>query len=264
MASSVVGAFPRQLNQLLGGLAGGKVDESDAPIAQRSERTEIMLLDGFEFLVGGEAVEIVAGSQRLLALLALSADSMSRAEVVNTLWPNKDRTRGFANLRSAHWRLPRAAREIVVVSGDRLALDSAVMCDVTELRRRIAHLSAGVDHNDPRALTAKDLTANLLPAWYEDWVEVEREQLDRLRVRALEVLCERYTAQGRFGEAIEAGLSAVRSEPLRESAHTVLITAHLAEGNRSEARRHYALYENLLRQELGVEPSPELQRLVSE
>ena len=240
---------------------GTVVDESDALVAQGASRSRLSLLGGFELVIDRQIVPIVTGSQRLLAVLALSADGMTRADVVTTLWPNKDRARGFANLRSAHWRLPSEARNVVAVSGDRLMLEPAVQCDVIELRQRIAGLTAGLA--DSATLSVADLTANLLPSWYEDWIIAEREQLDQLRVRALELLCEQLTAQGRFGEAIEAGLTAVTSEPLRESAHKVLIAAHLAEGNRSEARRHYELYEQLLHQELGVVPGPDLQRLVS-
>ena len=56
----------------------------------------------------------------------------------------------------------------------------------------------------------------LLPDWYDDWVAVERERLRELRAHALEALCHRLTAAGRFGEATEAGLAVVRDEPLRE------------------------------------------------
>lgn len=239
------------------------MNESDALIAQGSDSCRLSLLRGFELVIDGQVVPIVAGSQRLLAVLALSGDGMTRADVVSTLWPNKDRPRGFANLRSAHWRLPPEARDVVAVSGDRFMLDPAVECDVIELRQRIARLTAGDADVDSAILSVTDLTTNLLPSWYEDWIIAEREQLDQLRVRALEALCEQLTARGRFGEAVEAGLTAVTSEPLRESAHRVLITAHLAEGNRSEARRHYELYEQLLQQELGAVPGPDLQRLVS-
>jgi DNA-binding SARP family transcriptional activator len=241
---------------------GGIVDELEAPLEQESTRCRLLMLNGFELAIDDQVVEVVSGSQRLLALLALAGVSMTRTEVVNNLWPNKDRARGFANLRSSHWRLPPKARELVTVADDRLSIASSVTCDVSEMRRQVAWLLT-CDRTQPPNLTVTELIAPLLPFWYEDWVQTAREELDRMRVRALEVLCEQFTAQGRFGEAIEAGLSAVTSEPLRESAHKVLITAHLAEGNRSEAHRHYALYEELLDQELGVAPSPDLQRLVS-
>jgi DNA-binding SARP family transcriptional activator len=94
-------------------------------------------------------------------------------------------------------------------------------------------------------------------------VLVERERFHQLRLHALEAVCDRLITAGRYGEAIDAGLAAVAAEPLRESAHRVLIKAHLAEGNHGEADRQYQLCRHILRDELGVEPSNALRRLVS-
>jgi len=106
------------------------------------------------------------------------------------------------------------------------------------------------------------LTVDLLPDWYDDWVLVERERYNQLRLHAIEALCHHLTAAGHHAEAIDAGLAAVRAEPLRESAHQVLIRAHLAEGNRWEAVRQYERCRRLLLDELGVEPSRALQALL--
>ena len=67
---------------------------------------------------------------------------------------------------------------------------------------------------------------------------------------------------GRYGEAVEAALTAIVAEPLRESAQRALLEAHLAESNLIEARRDFLAYRNLVRRELGVEPSVELAALV--
>ena len=83
----------------------------------------------------------------------------------------------------------------------------------------------------------------------------EREHFRQLRLHALEKLCEQLTDEGRFGQAVEAGLAAVSSEPLRESAHRVLIRAYLKEGNWGEAVRQYEACRQVLRHELGIDPS---------
>ncbi len=99
---------------------------------------------------------------------------------------------------------------------------------------------------------------------HRDWVLVERERYRQLRMHALETLCIHLTSVARYAEAIEAGLAAVSSEPLRESAHRVLIHAHLAEGNRCEAIRQYDRYRALLEKELGLRPSAEIAGLLPE
>ena len=106
------------------------------------------------------------------------------------------------------------------------------------------------------------LLTDLLPDCYDDWALVECERFRQLRLHALEALCERLTEAGRYGEAIDAGLAAVRGEPLRESAHRALIKAHLAEGNYVEAGRQYEVCRRIVRDELGIEPSDGLRKLV--
>jgi SARP family transcriptional regulator, regulator of embCAB operon len=107
------------------------------------------------------------------------------------------------------------------------------------------------------------LAAELLPDWYDDWVVAAGESWRQLRLHAMEALAGHLAAARRYGEAAAAAVAAVAAEPLRESAHTALITVHLAEGNRSEAVRQYHRYAQLLRAELGVEPTPAMRRLLA-
>jgi hypothetical protein len=93
---------------------------------------------------------------------------------------------------------------------------------------------------------------NLLPGFYEDWALMERERLRQRILHALEALSEGLAAAGRYADAIEAAMLATTAEPLRESAQRVLIKAHLAEGNLTEAHRSYRAYRDLIHRELGV------------
>jgi DNA-binding SARP family transcriptional activator len=121
-------------------------------------------------------------------------------------------------------------------------------------------LDSGAEVGEPpAALLAR---GEILPDWYDDWLVIERERFRQLRVHALERLCDRLTAAGRFAEAVDAGLAAVESEPLRESAHRALIRTHLAEGNACEALRQYRAFRELLRRELGLRPSELMEALV--
>jgi DNA-binding SARP family transcriptional activator len=121
------------------------------------------------------------------------------------------------------------------------------------------------EEDPPREVLA-DLTplhADLLPEWDEEWLAVEQEAYRQKRLHALErsamILCD----HGRYTDALAAGLGAVRSEPLRESAHRRVIEVHLAEGNPSEVLRHYDSYRRLLAQELGLPPSQRLRQMVA-
>lgn len=59
----------------------------------------------------------------------------------------------------------------------------------------------------------------------------------------------------RHALALDAALTCVGIEPLRESAHRAVAALHLAEHNAVEAVRQYGAFRRLVRAELGVEPS---------
>jgi DNA-binding SARP family transcriptional activator len=95
----------------------------------------------------------------------------------------------------------------------------------------------------------------LLPGWHDEWLLVEREELRQRQLHALEFGARRLIDRARYGEAILFLLAALRAEPLRESAHRLVIEAHLGEGNQSEARRQWQIYAHLVRERLGAAPS---------
>jgi DNA-binding SARP family transcriptional activator len=174
--------------------------------------------------------------------------------------------RAIANLRASIWRLPSHCRPLVDLGTRHIGLAADATVDFTEavaLAHRLIGRSEISDDSDLSGHARAELSSELLPACYDEWVLIERERFRQLRLHALEVQCERLTGQGRHGEAIDAGLTAVCAEPLRESSHRVLISAHLAEGNTAEALRQYELYRRTLDEELGLEPSDVLRDLTA-
>jgi DNA-binding SARP family transcriptional activator len=107
------------------------------------------------------------------------------------------------------------------------------------------------------------LPGGLLPGWYDEWVLVERERLCQLRMHALEAWAGKLAAARRYGEAIQAACAAMGVQPLRESAHRALVRIHLAQGNVAEAVRAYESFRALLAADLGVEPTGQMDALVS-
>jgi DNA-binding SARP family transcriptional activator len=221
----------------------------------------VRLLDGFELTCDGDVVALPLSIQRLLAFLALQGRPVSRAYVAGNLWFERTEGNAHACLRSALWRLPHCSLPLVEATRSQLSLAPHVAVDVREqicLARRVINPALPLEDVDYRAV----LEGELLLDWYDDWVLFERERLRQLRLHALEALAEHLTAQGRYGEAVEAACAALHAAPLRESAHGVLIRVHLAEGNRGEAIRQYRLCRSLLSRKLGLEPPAELDALV--
>jgi DNA-binding SARP family transcriptional activator len=238
-------------------------EERTTPPATQAS-ISLSLVNAFELCCDGHVIDLPLSAQRLLAFVALHEHPIQRAYVAGTLWIDASDQRAAASLRSSLWRINRAGYVLVETAGTRLSLAPDVHVD---LRRALAVadrlLFGSEDAADLEAGEAA-LGGELLPDWYDDWLLFERERFRQVSLHALEALAELLVRAGELPRALEAALSAVRSEPLRESAHRVLIRVHLAEGNRAEALRQCELYRRLLRERLGIEPSPQLDALLAQ
>jgi DNA-binding SARP family transcriptional activator len=229
------------------------------PAAIRAD-TRLTLLGGFEVRHREAPVVLAAAPQRVVAFLALQSRPLRRGHVFGTLWPDAPELRAAACLRSALWRVQTRV-PLLASAGDTLRLADDVSVDFREASRS-AEALLGEEPGDLRGVDRTLLSLDLLPGWYDDWALIERERWRQLRLRALEARCELLARAGRFGEALEVGLEALATDPLRESAHRALVRVHLAEGNVAEARRQYRLCAALLRKELDVAPSARMDELM--
>jgi DNA-binding SARP family transcriptional activator len=221
----------------------------------------LRLLSSFAFARGDEVVALPVNVRRLVIFLSLQAHPLQRSHVAGTLWPETSDQRASANLRSALWRLNQLGCQLIVAKGSCLAIAPGVRIDLHE-NAALARQLLRDENSDIDDLDDSLFYADLLPDWYDDWLVIERERFHQLRLRALECLCERLTAVGDYARAVEAGLAAVAAEPLRESAHRALVKVHLAEGNLAEAVRQFEFYRRILKDELGLSPSPQIIQLL--
>jgi DNA-binding SARP family transcriptional activator len=220
------------------------------------------LLQGFRLERDGESFPLPLGIQRLVAFLAVHNRPLLRLFVAGNLWLDSNEEHANANLRTALWRLHRLGFNLVDASRSHLSLAPGVVVDLHDVNgraREVLRQDAVPTRDDLDAILGG---GDLLPDWYDDWVLVEREHFRHLRLLALETLCSDLAGAGSYAAAVEAGLACIAAEPLRESAHRALIGAHLVEGNRVEAIRQFRHYEKLVLDELGVEPSATIQRML--
>jgi DNA-binding SARP family transcriptional activator len=232
------------------------------PEQSSSSTTSLSILNAFELRCDGQRISLPMSAQRLLVFVALQGRPLLRAYVAGTLWIDASEERAGASLRSSLWRLGRPGQQLIEATNSHLRLSPGIDLDLRracDLAYRLLDRTSSSEDLDVAETT---LGGELLPDWYDDWLLFERERFRQLGLHALEALTEQLAAAGRVGRALEAALSVVRSEPLRESAHRALIRVHLAEGNRGEALRQYERCRQLLWDQLGVEPSPQLEALL--
>jgi LuxR family maltose regulon positive regulatory protein len=193
------------------------------------------------------------------------------------LWPELDGERADRDFKVAlnalltglePERRPRAESPFVQRQGAAYGLVPA-MCDVDADRfSERVNSGARAERSDPeRAIehyrAAVDLYGgDYLPdALYEDWASAERERLLTLYLSSASRLAEILLESQEDQEAITLAEAVLARDACWEEAYRVLMRAHQRRGNRPQAVRAYQRCVSALRDELGLEPMPETQRL---
>lgn len=218
----------------------------------------VHLLGGFAVAVDGEDLRAERWPRRrpaeLLKLLALAPDgSLPRDQIVDALWPDLSASAGGANVRKAvfHLRQLLGLPEICLLEGGRVVLlpRGVLETDVADFEERAWAALAGRDAERCREVAAD--YGPLLPADRDArWAQEPR---DRLRGLHLDLL-----------EAGEAWGLLLAEDPTRERAHHEVMARHLARGDRAAAIRQFGRARQVLREELGISPGPELTALYEE
>lgn len=224
----------------------------------------LRLLGGFELRADGRRIDLPAMAQRVVAFAAIHAGPVNRQYVAGNLWPDLDDLRAAANLRSVLWRLRKRCRLLLESDQLTICIGRNVVIDVPAVQQLAGRLlRGGAPISDLHGQQLKPLEEELLPDWYDDWILVERERLRQVCLHALESAASILSSAGHHGSAVEAAMMAIKIEPFRESAHRVLISLHLAEGNDYEAARQFFLYSDMIRTELDAAPSPQMLQLAT-
>jgi DNA-binding SARP family transcriptional activator len=231
-------------------------------------RVIVHLLRHFDVSVDGAWVEVPRNCQRLIGFLALQHRDVRRAYAGGALWLDLSDSKASACLRSALWRMPApGGAPLVQATSTLVGLSPHVDVDLdraTSRARELLSLTSPAGLSGDVLETTQLLAEDVLLGWDDEWVTLERERFRQRRLHALDQLGELLLAGRRYAEALEAGLAAVDSEPLRETSHGLVIRIHIAEGNVAEACRQYDRFRRLLADELGARPSDGLRRLVSQ
>jgi DNA-binding SARP family transcriptional activator/DNA-binding HxlR family transcriptional regulator len=239
-------------------------DESAHPLVSPGA-IEMSVLETFDLRVDGVSAVLSPGSQRLLVFLALRDRAIARIALAGTMWPDVSEGRAGDSLRSAIARLEPPARAAIRSSSTGLRLGTAVVIDLhlaQALAHRLMH-SGEARADDVSAASITELSRELLPDWYDDWVLAEAEDWRYLRMNALEALARQLLEGGKLGEAATAARAAMRIDPLRESPQGTLIRVQIAMGNEAAAADVFDRYRTMLHAAVGRAPTRQLAELVA-
>jgi predicted ATPase/class 3 adenylate cyclase/DNA-binding winged helix-turn-helix (wHTH) protein len=228
----------------------------------------IRLLGPVEILSEDDrAVALAGGRERvLIATLALGANRpVSTNRLVDALWgeePPATATNALqVHISKLRKKLASAgAIDVIEAAGGGYVLHSEV--DVASFEELVA--SASGPAAEVAALLARALALWRGPALQDvdsDLLAGERSRLEELRLLALERRLEAELELGRHSELIAELEALVRAEPYREGPRRLLMLALYRSGRQADALSAYKDARDLLADELGIDPGPELQAL---
>lgn len=214
----------------------------------------------------------------LLAALALGRGPVARSRIAEILWDD-DPPAGYE--RSLNPLLSKLRRAFVQAGGDRDLFASAsgtiefrrsagVWVDVEEATTALDAAEGALRRGDPRsawpraAVATSILGRPFLEGIDLVWVDAQRRLIEDRRIRAYEAAADVWIGLGDPGQAVVAAQRLVEADRFRETSHERLIRAHLLAGNRAEALLAFAECETVLRDGLGIEPSPLVQAAYEE
>jgi DNA-binding SARP family transcriptional activator/tetratricopeptide (TPR) repeat protein len=211
----------------------------------------------------GELRGVLSQPKRLALLLRLAAERpgtfLRRDALLAMFWPELDATGARNALRQALFHLRRELGEGVLLSrGDEeVGLDAGrLSSDVGEFEEAAATARWRVALDLLRGELAPGLYV-ADAAGFEEWLETRRADIRRRAAAGAWTLCREAESAG--APALAAGWArrALEHDPDDEKGLRRLLTLLIRSGDAAGAAQAYAAFEERMRREYGVAPSPE-------
>jgi len=235
---------------------------------------EFAILGLLQVLRDGVPVRVPAGRQReLLALLVVEAGgAVSSSRLVDALWGDRppENPDNALQQRIHHARRllgPGGAETLVTVPGGyRLEVPEEAV-DARRFEQLATRGRQALAAGDPAAAATALVAADArwrgpaLDGIDAGWARQEAGRLEALRLAARGDRIDADLALGRHADLVAELEHLVAEEPLRERTRAQLMLALAGIGNQADALRVYDDGRRRLAEELGIDPSPRLQRI---
>jgi predicted ATPase/DNA-binding SARP family transcriptional activator len=230
---------------------------------------DIRILGPIEARADGEALPLGGLRERaLLALFALSpGQTVSTDRLIDELWGEDLPANPSNALQALVSRLRRAVgSDTVVTRAPGYFLD--VPPEAVDAARFRALVEAAGNEADPAVRSR--VFGEALSLWrgpalaefpFEEFAQRESSTLEELRLAAIEGRIAADLESGGGAELVPELEQLVAANPLRESLRASQMLALYRAGRQAEALRAYAAARDVLGEELGIEPGPELRIL---
>jgi len=212
---------------------------------------------------------VTAQSRDIFFCLLQHSQGLRKEELGGIFWPEHSPQKLDAILRSNLYRLRRTIfRESIVFEDGlyRFNWKSNHWFDVKVFEKLLdqAGQMPDVAKKKKCALLEEALSlykGDYVSGVYADWCVAERDRLRGRYLTALEELARLKADQGELQRAIELYQSLLAQDQYYEAAHRELMRCYYRLGDRASAIRQYQTCARILREEMGLNPMPETEKL---
>src|SRR6266566_201716 len=214
------------------------------------------------------AIPVSAQQRRSLGLLAILAlagrQGFPRDRIEAYLWPESSAPLARHSLDQTVYAIRHAlGSDFILSTGRELRLNpDLVQVDAWEFEEaiRARQWAAAVERYKGTLLDGFHFTDS---REFESWIDGERARLRREYQTAVEFLANAAAEAGDHSRSVTWWRRLVNSDPLSAGATKKLMLALSAAGDRAGAVKHARLYQELVRQELEIEPDSEIENLAA-
>jgi len=201
----------------------------------------------------------------LLAILGLArGQGLSRDRIEAYLWPESSGPRAQHALDQTVYAIRHAlGSDVILATARELQLNpDLVRVDVWEFEQaiRAGQWEAAVGHYKGPLLDGIHFADS---QELESWIDTNRSRLRLEYQKAVELLADSSANAGDHSQSVTWWRRLATSDPLSPGATKKLMLALAAAGDRAGAVKHARLYQELVRQELEMEPDSEIEDLAA-
>lgn len=214
------------------------------PIKWRTEKTKEL----FAFLLHHQGREI------------------SKDEILDTLWPEAEMDKAVHQLHNGIYYIRKTLeqygidRSLISISGNYSMKLGATDMDVLLFYEHFTRIK-----NNPSAQDLEISEALYTGEYMEGadwpWADLERERLSRQYGEVIVDLSKKYLDKKEFNRTEELLLKAFNRNPYEEKITELLLTLYKMTGDKVKASRHFMEYSRILKEELGIKPQGNIQRI---
>ena len=234
---------------------------------------QVRMLGKFEVSWNGQCLTTLDGqkNQELLAYLLLHKDvPLSREKVAHLMWPDCSSTfQAKKYLRKALWKIQSSfsiepelqailkvdPEWIELINREWLAVD---VFDLEEAYRMVENQEGALLNDSSIDLLdaiVQNYRGEFLEGRYMDWCLFVRERFELMFLILLDKLMNYCEINHFYERGCFYGLNILRFDPAREQTHRRLMRLYAKANMRVEAIRQYNLCNQILKDELDIEPS---------